>query len=485
MTRSDAGDVIVVSELEDADRELVLACLARQLGGNDSPSAQRQGSAFVLRLPVPRALLDHLSSGQTADSMPRNGSPARSDVGGLRWLRRMLHDFLDEMSRRVAIPAASHNLNSKGNSDVNHATVSSSALLHRSQALLSNGLSFGDVRASLLGFLTLKWGEGALVRQAATDLLRALQQHRNHDVEMQLFSSLLSCRGYDKEDFGLFLQWWTELQRHSSLCRADGRWVSVRKVWLCAKLCLAACSLPSAVKANISSRLQNVIARWFRRREGNNRSSDKSGGEAVNLHETLGQPHLFSLPYSVSVMRGYVGVSTTAPQREELVPRPSSDHMISAGHILALLLLNTKMERLQQGSNGSRSSPTAHETRIFSCTAPSMSPYGTALRLTGGSSAHTEVGGCTVVSTETMRNANAMAAGEAKLHGDHQLDAARRRHTHSGMKEEVSADAAAVSLLDYEARFKMVLKGLEERKAKASQQHERRLTRTSLGLCKR
>ncbi|RNF06428.1 hypothetical protein TraAM80_03895 [Trypanosoma rangeli] len=142
-------------------------------------------------------------------SIQRKGLSAGSDVRGLQWLRRTLQNFLNEMSKHLAVPADSHNFKAGEGSDVGYMTVESFALLHKSSSLFPHEFSFGGVRAAFLSFLTLKWGEGALVCQAATGLSRALQQHRCHDVGVHLFSFFFSCRRYDEKGFGLlfFLQW--------------------------------------------------------------------------------------------------------------------------------------------------------------------------------------------------------------------------------------------------------------------------------------
>ncbi|RNF06427.1 hypothetical protein TraAM80_03894 [Trypanosoma rangeli] len=96
--------------------------------------------------------------------------------------------------------------------------------------------------------------------------------------------------------------------------------------------------------------------------------------------------------------------------RSHFVLKSPSVHVIPEGHILALPLLNTKMERMQEGFNNSQCSPIAREAHTISCTVPLTIPYSTALRCTGGGLDKTEVEICFAVPTEEMVNAGVVAA---------------------------------------------------------------------------
>ncbi|KEG14868.1 hypothetical protein DQ04_00271020 [Trypanosoma grayi] len=478
MDRAGTNKALVVSSLDAPERDVVINGIAMQLVENVTTQLWHHGSMVVLELPVPITLLDRVSpewrgasmvkyvgedEPKPMPSLSQSISCEKSEVRGIQWLRRTMHDFFNETSRRfvAAAPRGCKVEIGVDRDDSKEGSLSHSMSCSSLPEPFSSPL---DMRASLLNYLLEKWGDHALVRQAGTDLLRAIQYHREWDVETQLFSALLSCTKYEDVDIQLFLQWWLELQHHSYPHRAGGRQVPAGKLWSVAKMCLSACSLASVTKTPVTRRVQNVLARWFG-------TEEKGGaGDGVSIPDTTGHPHVFSLPYSIDVLRWFVGVSTPLPSTAGLTPRLGAEHTaVPEAHLLALLLLNTKMERLRQSPRVSPPSVMTREARTI-VGEPDSTNDGTNAAANRPDCGNNEtdvevwVGVC---DGEDGTEADCDTNAEVHLHRD------RGSITVRPAQQEASPSTVGLSLRDHETRFRAELEGLEQRVARTIEHHQR------------
>ncbi|KAH9579901.1 hypothetical protein LSM04_003997 [Trypanosoma melophagium] len=376
--------ILAVSDLTSSTRETVMEYIVNQLlVGETSPLVRSEGSLFTLRVEMPTRLLDKvLPEWRISARLKHEGSDEkitlqrssslssssinlkRNDVRDIKWLRKIMHEFFFDTIRRIEAPdtncdnATSVLLNDslekedgrkqkrgKGNSndDNNGFPLQSPSFVERVFSPL-------DIRAVLLNFLMLKCGETTFVRQIGVDLLRAIQHHRNWDLETMIFSALLSCSKYDELDVRLFLKWWAELHSLSHSGDADSRFIHSGELWSIIIRCISICSLPHEIKKSVSNRVKHTLLRWFNSDtaiNGYNTERSSKGEKNLNLPKINGMPNFFSLPYSVAALQGYLGVSNPVDDAEILAFQGTSKQIVPDAHVLALLLINTKVERLQ------------------------------------------------------------------------------------------------------------------------------------------